>query len=113
MENNPNNVEDLFEKLKDYADVRVNLFKLKSIQKVSGFTSTLMTTLILLFLLSGVLLCLTIGLAMWLGKLIGYTYVGFFIVGGVYIIIGLIFYSQREKLIKTPVSNRLIKELVD
>jgi len=113
MENNPNNVEDLFEKFKDYADVRINLFKLKSIQKISGFTSTLMTTLILLFLLSGVLLCITIGLSMLIGVLIGNTYAGFFIVGGVYIIIGLIFYSQREKLIKTPVSNKLIKELVD
>jgi hypothetical protein len=113
MENTNNSVEELLEKLKEYADIRINLFKLKSIDKISGFTATLMTSLILVILLSGVLICLTIGLALLIGSLLGKTYLGFFILGGIYIIIGLVFYSKREKLIKTPVSNKLIKELVD
>jgi hypothetical protein len=113
MENNTSSVEDLFEKLKEYADIRINLFKLKSIDKISGFTATLMTSLILIILLCGVLICLTIGLALLIGLLLGKTYLGFFIMGGIYIIIGLVFYSKRGKLLKTPVSNKLIKELVD
>jgi hypothetical protein len=113
MENNHNNVEELFEKLKDYADVRIDLFKLKSINRVSGFTSSVMTSLILLALLGAVLLCITIGLGLLIGALIGKTYLGFFILGGIYIIIGLVLYSKREKLIKTRVSNKLIKELMN
>ena len=113
MESNHNNVEELFEKLKDYADVRIDLFKLKSINKVSGFTSSVMTSLILLILLCGVLICITIGLGLWIGALIGKTYAGFFILGGIYIIIGLVLYAKREKLIKTRVSNKLIKELMN
>jgi hypothetical protein len=113
MESNHNNVEELFEKLKDYADVRIDLFKLKSINRVSGFTSSVMTSLILLVLLGAVLICITIGLGLLIGALIGKTYLGFFILGGIYIIIGLVLYSKREKLIKTPVSNKLIKELLN
>ena len=50
MENKPTNVEELFEKLRDYADTRIDLFKLKSINKVSGFMSSVMASLILVIL---------------------------------------------------------------
>ncbi len=113
MENKPTNLEELFEKLRDYADTRINLFKLKSIQKVSGFMSSLIASIVLVVLLCIVLLCITIGLALLIGALVGQAYLGFFIVGALYLIIGLVFYSMRGKLIKTPISNKLIKELVD
>jgi len=37
MENKTTIVEELFYKLKDYGETRLDLFKLKSINKVSGF----------------------------------------------------------------------------
>jgi hypothetical protein len=113
MENKPTNLEELFEKFREYADTRINLFKLKSIQKVSGFVSSLMAGLVLIVLLCTVLLCITIGAALLIGTLIGETYIGLFIVGAFYLIVGLVFYKMRDKLIKTPISNKLIKELVD
>jgi len=113
MENKPTNLEELFEKFKDYADVRINLFKLKSIRKVSGFMSTLIASVILVIILIAVLLCITVGLALLIGAWVGATYLGFFIVAAFYLIIGLVLYNLRGKLIKTPISNKLIKELVD
>ena len=113
MEGKPTNVEELFQKLKEYADVRLNLFKLKSISKASGFMSSVVTTVILVILFSAVLLCITIGASLLIGAWVGKAYWGFFIVGGIYLIIGLVIYSKRDKLIKTKVSNKLIKELID
>jgi hypothetical protein len=113
MENQPSNVEELFYKLKDYGDTRLDLFKLKSINKISGFITSIITSAILLVLLALVLLCITIGAALLIGALLGKTYYGFFIIAGVYIIVGLVLYSSRDKMLKTPVSNRLIKELID
>lgn len=113
METKPTNVEELFYKLKDYGDTRLDLFKLKSINKVSGFLSTLIMSVILVVLLFLVLICLSIGLALLIGGWIGNTYWGFFIIGAIYIIIGLVLYSGRNKLLKVPVSNKLIKELID
>jgi hypothetical protein len=113
MDNKPANLEELFEKLRDYAETRVDLFKLKSIHKISGFMSSLIASLVLVILLCTVLLCITIGLALLIGAWIGSYYAGFFIVGALYLIIGLVFYSMRGKLIKTPISNKLIKELID
>lgn len=113
METKPTSVEELFYKLKDYADTRLDLFKLKSINKVSGFLSTLIVSVILLVLLLLVLVCITIGLALLIGMWLENTYWGFFIMGILYIIIGLVLYSRRNKLLKTPVANKLIKELID
>ncbi len=113
MENQPSNVEELFNKLKDYADVRINLFKLKSIQKVSGLMASVIGSLVLIIILTIVLLCITVGVALLIGAWLGATYLGFFIVAAIYLIIGLVLYAVRGKLIKTPISNKLIKELVD
>jgi membrane protein insertase Oxa1/YidC/SpoIIIJ len=113
METKPTSVEELFYKLKDYADTRLDLFKLKSINKVSGFLSMLIVSVILLVLLSLVLVCITIGLALLIGLWLGSTYWGFFIMGILYIIIGLVLYSSRNRLLKTPVANKMVKELID
>lgn len=113
MENKTTSLEDLFEKLKEYGDTRVKLFKLKSINKVSGFFSTLISSLILFFILILVLLCITVALALLIGEWLGNSYWGFFIMAGIYIIIGLIIYSARKKFIKTPISNKLLTELLE
>jgi len=113
MDSKPTNIEELFQKLKEYADVRLDLFKLRSINKMSGFMASVITIVILTALFTGVILCLTIGLALLIGHWLGNAYYGFFIVGGIYLIAGLVIYSMRDKLIKIKVSNKLIKELID
>jgi hypothetical protein len=113
MENKPTNLEELFEKIRDYADTRIELFKLKSIHKISGFMSSVIASLVLVILLSAVMLCITIGAALLIGAWLGKTYLGFFIVGALYLIIGLVLYSNRGKFIKTPIGNKLIKEMMD
>src|ERR1035437_5612938 len=113
MEGKPTNVEELFQKIKEYADVRLNLFKLKSINKFAGFMSLSITLIILIVIFSTILLCITIGAALLIGEWVGKIYYGFFIVGGIYLIIGLVIYTLRGKVIKTKVRNKLIKELID
>jgi len=113
MESNPTSVEDLFEKVKDYADVRIDLFKLKAINKVSGFVSSFLTTIVMALIFFVVFLCITAGLAFWIGDSLGKAWYGFFIVGGGYLIIGLVLYSVRGRLVKSVISNKLIKELID
>ncbi len=113
IEEKPTGLEELFTKLRDYADTRFDLLKLKAIDKVSGFTSTVITMLILLMILFTVILCISIGLAVLVGHLLGAMYLGFFAIAGLYIIIGLILYAKRGNVLKTPVSDRLIKEMMD
>lgn len=106
-------VEELFEKLKNYVDTRYSLIKLKSINKASTFTATIIAAIVLYFLLFIVLLLLSAGLALWLGSLLGASWYGFFIVSGFYILIGFVLWVGRKKFLKTPLSNWLIRKLID
>lgn len=113
MENKTTNVEELFYKLKDYADTRIDIFKLKAISKVSGVISSIISGVVLVLLLFLVLICITIGLALLIGSALGQSWLGFLIMAVIYVIIGLIIFASRNKLLKTPISNKFIKEFVD
>jgi uncharacterized integral membrane protein len=113
MENDPTAVEELFYKLKDYIETTVDLYKLKAINKVSGFTSTVIVSIILIILLFLILIFISVGFAFLIGLWLGHAFWGFFIMGVLYLIIGLILFSSRSKLLKEPISNKFIKELID
>ena len=113
MDNKTTNVEDLFYKLKDYGDTRLDLFKLKAINKVSGILSSVISGVILAILLLLVIICITIALSLVIGEALGHTYLGFLIMAAFYIIIGLVMFSSRTKLLKTPISNKFIKDFID
>lgn len=113
MENKTTSIEELFYKLKEYGDTRLDLFKLKSINKASGFFSSVIMGLILVVILLLVLTFISVGAALLIGSLLGNACYGFFIVALIYLIIGLILFSGREKILKAPISNKLIKQLMD
>lgn len=113
MENDPTTVEELFYKLKDYAETTADLYKLKTINKVSGFMSTLIVSVVLIVILFLILFCVSAGFALLIGDWLGNPVWGFFIMSALYIVIGLILFTSRKKLLKEPISNKFIKELID
>ena len=113
MENPISDVESLFEKAGDYVETRLDLFKLRAVDKSSDIISSLITTIIIALVSSIVFLILNIGIALWLGSLLGKIYYGFFIVAGFYAIIGLIIYSVKSSVLKTGISNLIIKKLLN
>lgn len=113
MENDPTAVEELFYKLKDYVETTVDLLKLKAINKVSGFTSSVIVTIILTVLLFLIMICISVGFALLIGLWLGQAFWGFFIMGLLYFIIGLFLFTRRKKILKDPISNKFIKELID
>lgn len=113
MENKTTSIEELFYKLKEYGDTRLDLFKLKSINKASGFFSSVIMGLILVVILLFVLAFISVGAALLIGSLLGKAFYGFFIIALLYLITGLILFSARQKILKAPISNKLIKQLMD
>lgn len=113
MESENTSVEDLFCKSREYINTRIDLFKLKSINKASSIFSMAVAVILLIGILMLVVLFLSIGLAMYLGKILGAFHYGFFIVAGIYFVVGLFLFSFRKVLLKTPFSNWLIRNLMD
>jgi len=113
MENQSGPVELLVEKVKDYAETRIELLRLKAIDKSSSFLSLLIAMIVVILVGFISFMILSVGLALLLGDLLGKAYYGFFIVAGIYLITGLVLYSTRDKLLKSPMANSMIKKLMD
>lgn len=103
--------ESLFEKVKEYVNTTIELTKLKTIDKVSEVISALVVRMGIILLMSFFFLFINIGLAYWIGELIGRIYVGFFIVSGFYLLLALIgillFKSLKRNLADTIIEQSL------
>ena len=113
MENQSTSIESLWDRVRDYVETRAELLKLKFIDKASGLISGLISKIILIGIFFMFISLLNIGVAIWLGAILGEIYYGFFALAGFYAITGLILYLGRNKWVKGPVSSMMIKNLMD
>lgn len=113
MENQSTPVESLIDRVKSYVETRIDLLRLKAIDKSSSFLSLLISMLVVILAGFISILMISVGAALLIGDLLGKTYYGFFIVGALYLIIGLILFSLREKWLKTPIANSMIHKLME
>ena len=115
-EDNTDVVDDLIEPLIDkaasYGKTNLELLKLRAVQRASIMAPAVINRTILLVLLSFFLLVLTIGVAIWLGDLLGKMYYGFFIVAGFYGLLALLFHLFFRKQLKESIGNWIISELL-
>src|SRR5664279_577999 len=100
----PDSIKSLIDKSKDYLDTKIELTKLKTIDKSADILSTVVVTVSMLFISFLVILFVSLAVALLLGKILGAYHYGFFIMGGFYAIILLVIYVKREKWIKTPIA---------
>jgi hypothetical protein len=105
-------IKSLIDKSKDYLDTKIELTKLKTIDKSADVLSTVVVMVSMLFISVLLILFISLGLALLLGKMLGAYHYGFFVVAAFYAIILLVIYVKREKWIKTPIANELINKML-
>lgn len=101
-------IESLFSQSKEYVDNRLELYKLKMIDKTSSIASSIISGLVLFVIFFIFFIVLNIGIALLIGDLVGKSYLGFLILAAFYAIVGLVLFSKRNKLFKTPVTQMII-----
>lgn len=111
MEDNAKLIETLLERSFDYGKTSFELIKLKALDKTSDAASSLIPHSIVLILIGIFMLFLNLGLALWLGEILGRTFLGFLVVSAFYGIAGLIVHFFLHKWIKRNVSNYIIKHV--
>jgi high-affinity Fe2+/Pb2+ permease len=111
MENTFAKVEELAETVKDYVNTRIESAKLSIAEK----SSAVIANVIAGFVVAGVFIFFIVfgstALAFGLGEWIGKTWAGFLIVAVLYLVIGIIVWFARVKLIQLPLMNAFIKQL--
>lgn len=101
-------IESLFSQSKDYVDNRLELYKLKTIDKTSSVASSVISGLALFVVFFIFFIVLNIGIALLIGDLVGKPYLGFLIWAAFYAIVGLVLFFGRNKLFKTPITKMII-----
>lgn len=113
MENQTSSIESLWDRVRSYIETRIELIKLKAIDKSSSAISGIVSTIVVVLICMVFLMLLNFGIAFLLGELLGKVYYGFFVLAAIYGITGLVLYSSREKILKTPIVNSMIKKMLD
>jgi hypothetical protein len=112
MEEQRSDIDNLLSDAGDYIETRTTLWKLKAIESLSDVSGELISGLGMIVVSSFVIIIFSIGFALLIGDLIGKSYYGFFIVGGLYAIIALLLFARRERWLKEPFSNMLIRKIL-
>jgi hypothetical protein len=104
-------IESLYTQSKDYVDDRLELFKLKLIDKTTNIASSVLSGVALFVVFFIFFIVFNIGIALLIGDLVGKSYLGFLILAAVYAIVGFVLFKKREKLFKEPVLKMLVNKL--
>ena len=112
MEEQQVDIDNLLSDAGDYIETRTTLWKLKAIESLSDVSGELVSGMGMIVISSFVIIIFSIGFSLLIGDWVGKSYYGFFIVGGVYTIIGLILYARRGQWLKEPFSNMLIRKIL-
>jgi hypothetical protein len=103
-------IESLFERVEVLSKTTYELSKLKLLQTTINVVNTLVPRLSVIIMISLFALVLNIGIALFLGELLGKSYYGFFIVAGFYLVAGIILHFFLHKWIQKPISELIIKQ---
>lgn len=98
MDNSKKPLEELLGSLKEYADIKIDDIKLRTVKGLSLTLNHIVTIVLILFAVAVVLFAAGVGLIILIGSAIGSYAGGAFIVAGIFAILAAILYMLRGKL---------------
>jgi hypothetical protein len=93
----------------EYLDARLDLLRLNMAHNFSKVLSGFIIKAVVMFVLSFALLFISFGIADWLNTQIDYPGTGYIVVAVFYIIIMIIFWFLRRRLVEGPVIQAMIE----
>ncbi len=108
---NQTKVDELTSSLKQYVSTSAELLKLEAIEQGATISSKLISTLLIGLILLLFVVFASIGLSLFLADFFESYFIGFLIIAGVYLIIGLFLLAFRKRMIEFPFKNHVIKTI--
>ena len=105
-------IESLLQKTAEYSKVSIELIKLKILDKITEIVSSFIPLAVVIVLAATFLLFLNLGLAFWLGEVMGKIYFGFFTVAVFYIVLATAIHFFLNKRIKRLIGDYFIKHIL-
>lgn len=112
MKNYETAIETLLEKAEDCGKTTLELMKLKAINSSADVISSFAIKITLITIIALFIFIVNIGVALWIGDLLGKSYYGFFVVAAFYGLLAILFRSYLHRWVKVPVSNFIIEQML-
>ncbi len=106
------NIELLYKKAKDYADINIELIRLNSIDTIADVLSSLVSRMVIFMFVVMFVLLVNIALSLYLGELFGKDYLGYLVVAIIYLLLIIVINFYKDKIIKMPITNLVIAKLL-
>ncbi len=113
MESTNNLIDPLMDRIETYGKTTLELSKLKALKAGIVVTTSLVSRLSVIVMILLSVLVFSIGIALFLGDLLGKSYYGFFIVASFYLLIGVISHLFLDKWIRRPIGDMLVSEILN
>ena len=104
-------IESLIEKLRDYVNTRIAQVKLSVAEKISKVAALVVAVLMAALVFFLFLVLLSVAGAIAIGQWLQNYWLGFLIIAGIILIIGIMLWNFKEKWIQKPIMNLLIKTM--
>jgi hypothetical protein len=112
METTGQHIESLYNKVKEYTETTIELYKLNAIEATADVLSSIVSRLAFVLVFALFTLFINVTISLLIGNLLGAYYWGFLIVSGFYLIIMILLYYFNGKLVKAPITNLVIEKLL-
>lgn len=104
-------IDELKTQLKEYAELRLALFKVESTGQLAKSTGQLFSYLVILFLLFFVLLFFSLVSGFYFANLLGSSIAGFGVIALLYLLLALFALAFRKTLIANPLTNVIVSTI--
>lgn len=104
-------IKGLVTHVKDYVNTTIDLGVYSAADKASEAASKTAVFAVMFAVAAFFLLFFSITLSLLLSKLTGELYLGFLIISILYLVLGVILWKMKDKWIKNPVADNVIKFL--
>lgn len=112
MQNHLEKIEELIEQLKLYSVTTIKVIKLETVERSSALLSNLISRVIIGVIATLFAFFLSLGICFYLSELFNNSYMGFGLVAGFYLLLGIVLIIGRKKLLIKPIRERMIQEML-
>lgn len=107
-----NHLDELLDHTKEFVNTKVEIVRLQVIDKTSRTGGLIASHIFFLVICISVFFFLSISGALYIGEVTGKNYFGFLAMGVFFGLTGLLFYWNREKWIRRPFADTILRSML-
>jgi len=103
--------EEFVDHIKEYVNNRIAAVKLSAAERSSKILSNLVAMAIVAAIMFLFVIFLSLAIAYSVSDVIGPMYSGFLVVAGIWFLVALLVWTNRERMLRLPIMNKMLHQM--